>query len=212
MRKWLSTAAILAPTAWLLLYAGPASGQAIYRWVDEKNVIHFTDDPGRIPAEHREQSAEELRRESSKLTEEPAEAPAAAPGKKAQQQAEAGTPEEDAEEQTDEAAGQEGSHYTAAVQQAAQEVDNLGRDKTYWQDRRRYWEDRLAVNRRLHAETKREFYLLNQRFDSKEYKDMKALRERMRQLEAAIAEAEEMLASGLAREARKSGAPPGWVR
>jgi hypothetical protein len=212
LRTWLSTAAILAPAAWLLLSPGPASGQGTYRWVDEDNVIHFTDDPGRIPPEHRQQSAEELRRESSKLIEEPAEAPTAAPGPKAPQQAQPGKTGEGTDEEAGEAAGQEGSPYAAVVQQAEQEVDNVGRDRTFWQDRRRYWEDRLAVNRRLHDKTKKEFYLLNQRFDSKEYKEMKTLRERMRQLEAAIAEAEEMLQTGLAREARKSGAPPGWAR
>jgi hypothetical protein len=146
------------------------------------------------------------------LIEETAEAPTAAPGPQAPQQAQPGTTGEGTDEEAGEAAEQEGSPYAAAVQQAEQEVDNVGRDRTFWQDRRRYWEDRLAVNRRLHDKTKREFYLLNQRFDSKEYKEMKTLRERMRQLEAAIAEAEEMLQTGLAREARKSGAPPGWVR
>jgi hypothetical protein len=214
LRKWASTAAILAPAAWLLLAPGSVSGQALYRWVDENNVIHFTDDPGRIPQKYRQESTEELRRESSKLTEEPAKAPSAAPGKKERKQAEAGTTEGEgeAEDQTDEAAGSEASPYSAAVGQAGQEVDDLGHDKAYWQDRRRYWEDRLAVAQRLHAEEEREFYRLKRRYRTREYKDVKAVRKRMLELEATIAEAQEMLASGLASEARKSGAPPGWVR
>jgi hypothetical protein len=53
---------------------------------------------------------------------------------------------------------------------------------------------------------------VNQRYDSREYKQMKLLRERMDTLEGEIAKAQEMLGGGLAREARKAGAPPGWVR
>jgi hypothetical protein len=196
----------------LLLASRPGLAQPIYRWIDAGGSVHFTDDPGTIPPEQREASAEEQRRESSKLIEKTDASPAAAPPAKVTTLATTETAQAGGDETDPEDATKAISPYRAAVRKAEEQVDNVGRNKTFWQDRRHYWENRLAVSRRLHAEARREFYLVNQRFDSKEYKRMKALRQRLRRLEVNIAEAEEMLATGLAREARKAGAPPGWVR
>lgn len=212
----------------LPLTDGSAFGQAVFRWKDNAGVLHFTDDFSSIPAEYRRKSAEETRREATPLTEETLEGPEAkapaddgkarAPKVRAHEPGSPGAPAPAKPPKapgaaTDAAPGKSApTGYTKALKASRLSVDNLGRDKQYWQDRRTYWERRLATSEALYAKTKREFNLTNQRFDKKEYTKLKELRERMRALETAIADAKAMLDGGLAREARRAGAQPGWVR
>jgi hypothetical protein len=58
----------------LLQVAAPFANAAFYRWTDANGVVHFTDDPEKIPKKYQKRARE------LKLSEEPAPAEAVAPG------------------------------------------------------------------------------------------------------------------------------------
>ncbi len=60
----------------LIFYSGMSFGQEIYRWVDEKGAIHFTDDFTLVPEKYRDQV--QKRKSSEKPAPEPAR-PSAGP-------------------------------------------------------------------------------------------------------------------------------------
>jgi hypothetical protein len=203
--------ALLLLVASVLAFDAPARA-ATYRWTDAKGVMHFTDNPDAVPPEHRQGgspgAAPVPRGDRPSFGMVVGKPPAAQ-----KQDAKAGTESKAASDADGADAGKASeSPYEKAAKTPGVELDNFGRDETYWRGRRQFWEKRLEDAQRLHDEARREFYLANQRFDSREYKQMKALRERMRMLEEEIAKAQGMLHGGLEREARKSGAPPGWAR
>jgi hypothetical protein len=45
--------------AGVLFYSTSALGQEVYRWVDEKGTVHFTDDLGQVPEKYREKIQKE---------------------------------------------------------------------------------------------------------------------------------------------------------
>jgi hypothetical protein len=205
-RKALLAGAALFPALLVMLLpfaVDPARGNAVFRWKDDQGILHFTDDPTTIPEKYRGKSEQEMRREASPVIEQAVEEVPAndAPANDAP-----------AEEETAPAEEKGSPAFQEALEATRSDVDNLGHDKQYWQDRRQYWERRLASSEALYAETRREFNLTNQRFDKREYSRLKALRDRMRALEGDIAQAKAMLDGGLAQEARRAGAQPGWVR
>lgn len=195
-----------------LIMPRTASGEAVFRWTDDQGTVGFTDDPSRIPAIYREQSEAKMRRESTPLRAEKTEEPT-----KAEDAAKPRVPLVSLEnipvdEKKESAEKREVSAYDKVLEAMPVAVDNLGHDKQYWKNRRKHWERRLETSEALLARTKREFGLTNQRFDKREYARLKELRERMRETEADIAQANAMLDGGLAQEARRAGAEPGWVR
>ena len=183
--KMLLILAALFPA--LSIMAGSASGGSVFSWTNDQGTVGFTDDPSRIPADYREQSEARLRRESTPVREEK-------------------------DEKKETAEKREVSPYVKVIEATPIAVDNLGHDKPYWQNRRKYWERRLETSEALLAQTKREFGTTNQRFDKREYAKLKELRARIRETEADITRAKAMLGGGLAQEARRAGAEPGWVR
>jgi len=201
----LSAGAAFAPLilAFILILPGSAARAQVYRWTDAQGVTHFTDRAENVPPG----STESV--EQTQPQEKQAAVPPAPPGET--------KPERESEkpEVPSEARADSDNEAAPAVQPPAMPdvaLDHFGRDETWWRDRRKFWEQRLSDAQRLHDEARREFSRANQRYDSREYKQMKLLRERMEALEKEIAGAQEMLGGGLAREARKAGAPPGWVR
>jgi len=186
--------------------ASGAAAAGIYRWTDAQGVIHFTDSPETIPPEYR--SVEEKPASSGAPAATTGSAPAATePEKTRAAKAESGRAKED-----NTAAPETSPSAEEATKAPGVTLDNFGRDESYWRDRKQFWEQRLSDAEGLYRDTRREFNRVNTRFDKREYRQMKVLRERMRLLEKEIAEAQGMLEGGLAREARQAGAPPGWVR
>ena len=194
----------------LLFSVAPTLAQDSFRWVDEQGVFHFTDDPYRIPVQFRAASLREAGGDVRSPVDEPQDTSAGLeegkyPGMIA--------PRKQMVEGDDDAPPEKGgSPYEEVQPTTTDQFDNQGNDKSFWQSQRQYWENRLKMSRQRYAEARRKFNLTNQRFDKKQYKELKTLRALMRQLEIDIAQAEAMLENGLAREARKAGAPPGWVR
>ena len=192
--------------AFIPMAASGAAAAGIYRWTDAQGVIHFTDSPETIPPEYR--SAEEKPASSGAPTAATGSAPAATePEKTRAAQAESGGAKED-----NATAPETSPPAEEATRAPGLTLDNFGHDESYWRDRKQFWEQRLSDAQGLYRDTRREFNRVNKRFDKREYRQMKTLRDRMRAIEKEIAEAQGMLEGGLAREARQAGAPPGWIR
>ena len=132
----------------LALIPSGASGasEAVYRWTDAQGVIHFTDSPENIPADQR--GAQEKP---------PAEAETSLRGAGAQPgtqtSVEQGIPEETkAKEESARAVAAPSENVAPAP---ILTLDNFGRDETWWRDRKKFWEQRLADAQRLHHEARR---------------------------------------------------------
>ncbi|MDP3938552.1 MAG: DUF4124 domain-containing protein [Deltaproteobacteria bacterium] len=199
----------------LLIASTPVTASAgVYQWVDDAGTAHFTDDPGQVPDAHRAAATEARRRDAARLTEEAVEGQP--PGETAPAPPVVSPAPEDEAGKSTAGNGEEDEPALTPLQEAVAEtggdVDNHGHDKQYWQDRRQFWEQRLEVSQNLLDETRREFNLTNQRYDRREYKKLKALRERMAELETDVVQAQAMLDGGLAKDARRAGAQPGWIR
>lgn len=194
----------------LLFSVAPTLAQDSFRWVDDQGVFHFTDDPYRIPVQFRAASLREAGGDVRSPIDEPEDTSAVVEERTDPEVIE---PRKQMVEGDDDAPPEKkGSPYEEAYRDEKAEFDNQGNDKSFWQSQRQYWENRREMSRQRYAEARRKFNLTNQRFDKKQYKELKTLRALMRQLETDIAQAEAMLEKGLAREARKASAPPGWVR
>ncbi len=208
----LSPGAAIAPLLLVSILILPARAVRadVYRWTDAQGVIHFTDSPGNIPQEFRNAPSGEAETDSPEpAVNRPESGP---PGTKPDQQTAPSKETSGGASSQDAPEGEKTSPHDEAANSPGVTLDNFGRDETWWRDRKKFWEQRLSDARRLHDETRRQFNRVNQRYDSREYKEMKLLRERMEGLEKEITKAQEMLGGDLAREARKAGAPPGWVR
>ena len=208
----LSPGAVIAPLLLVSILILPARAVRadVYRWTDSRGVIHFTDSPENIPREFRSAPSGTAETGSPGPVANPPES--GPPGTKPDEQTAPSEESSGGASSQEEPQGEKTSPYDEAVKSSDAVLDHFGRDETWWRDRKKFWEQRLSDARRLHDETRRQFTRVNQRYDSREYKEMKLLRERMEGLEKDIAKAQEMLGGDLAREARKAGAPPGWVR
>ncbi len=217
----LASGAAIAPLllASILILPATMARAGVYRWTDAQGGVHFTDSPENIPPEYRavqekppagSEAPSAARADSDNATSKntPGAPAVAQPEKQAAVEQEPS--EETKAKEAPDNAGAIPSGYVATTPGAA--LDKFGRDETWWRDRKTFWEQQFADSQRLYNEARREFSRVNQRYDSREYKQMKLLRERMKTLEGEIAKAQAMLDGGLAREARKAGAPPGWVR
>jgi len=181
--------------------------QQTYHWVDAQGGMHFTDNPGAVPPEYRNAVGGEKEAQSKNETRNIAESPVGNPPGGGG--AEGGRPKND-EAKTTKAAL---TPYLAAVDSAGTLRDNFGHDESYWRDRKKFWEKRLEDSQRLHEEATRKFnFSLQRHYTANEYQRMKNAKEDMVRLQADVEEAHQMLDAKLKEEARKAGAPPGWVR
>jgi hypothetical protein len=199
-RFFFVVAVFLSP--WLLP-AHSSFAQAVYHWVDAQGGTHFTDNPDAIPPQYRQGAASE----DERLTATTPSSAESTPGNDSAKE-EAGTKEKEEADTKKEPP----SPYEAALQSAGASVDNFGHDESYWRDRKKFWEKRLEESQRLYDEARRQFNLSLQRhYSANQYKRMKDARQDMARLQAEVDKARQTLA-GLPEEARKAGAPPGWVR
>jgi hypothetical protein len=185
-----------------LLPARLSFAQAVYHWVDAQGGTHFTDNPDAIPPQYRQGGVSEDKGVTATAPSSLESAPGSDSGNE-----EAGPKKEEADTKKEPP-----SPYEAALQSAGASVDNFGHDESYWRDRKKFWEKRLEESQRLYDEARRQFNLSLQRhYSANQYKQMRNARQDMARLQAEIDKARQTLA-GLPEEARKAGAPPGWVR
>jgi uncharacterized protein DUF4124 len=179
---------------WLSVCWVELVGAQIYKWTDSQGNVHFTDNPGRIPAESRANVEEvEQARPPDALAPPSAEStPASAP--------EAAAPGEPAA--------------PTAMR------DLLGRGPDYWQQLAQQWSSRLQQYRqerdRLRLMSDYTRYLARSTrevFDRGRIQaDLARLEKALGDTEAQIQQAETMLSTTLPLEARRLGANPEWLK
>ena len=178
----------------IVLASSLVSAQAIYRWVDEKGSIHFTDDSSLIPEKYREQIKTE------KI---PAEPPPSAP--RAQPQA---VPT--------------GPPSVKATEPSSGRKDVLGRGEDWWKAQAKMWKEKLQ-NAQKNTETANTAVQAKQKeiddakFKPDSYKrkleaEKKVLRDKANESAKQVDEAKNMLETGLVRQAEEYLADPGWVK
>jgi len=192
----------------LLAFAPCAVAGAVYQWTDADGAIHFTDDPGRIPAKFRDtaeqlsppdkpseptgQPSKEIERElppDSRTGPESEVEPAPAPKPKPTIEAEP----------------------TSVAPSEA--VDARGHNEEWWRARIKEWRDRKADAEARLADA--EERLGHERFLNQGTAQMKNIQDITAEVEAyekQVREADNMLMDVLPDEARRAQAPPGWLR
>lgn len=181
-------------TAIVGLDGGPSPADAaMYQWTTPDGVIGLTDDPGRIPEPYRS-TAKPYRSNHSAPLSQPEPAPRAAPG--------------------DRAADSSPPATSPAGRELLGEVDLNGHDRAWWQAQiRTLRQERAALQRqREDAEQK-----LNQlhyfgRETPEELEEQQMLQRHLDELGQKVAHIDQRLSADLPDEARKAGAPPGWLR
>ena len=176
-----------------------AQAADVYKWVDDKGVVNFTDDYNKIPPAYRNQI---------KLEGREVEPPAAPSGAGASPGVPAPVPV-----QKPAVAGQ------APGPQG--QTDRYGIGEAYWKDRARPWKEKHREASQKYDEANKKYQeksdeLSQRRFGSPtQYKmniaqldEIKAEREGYK---AEMTEAEEMLKK-IAKDAQESGANPEWVK
>jgi hypothetical protein len=171
----------------------------IYQWTDVDGVVHFTDDPGKVPKVYRD-TVQEIR--PPEKPDQPKGAPPAA-GSEPESEREAPSnpgPAPKAEPEGRPAAPSES-------------VDQRGHDRDWWQQRVQEWQTRKAQAQEKLTDAQER--LGRERFLNPTTGNMKRIQEisdEIARYEEQIREAEHMLTDQLPDEARKAGAPPGWLR
>ncbi len=168
----------------------------VYKWIDGKGTIHFTDDYSNIPSSYRKQLKVEIRRDIQGQEPPPLEPQKIIPRSK-----------EEAK--------------TASVQETQEEKrDARGMSEDYWRDRVRPWKKQLEettegyeyINRKIDGalEAMRGRFLSKTQYNFGRIEVENLMKERGT-YEAKKKEANEMLAK-IAKEAEEAKADPAWLR
>jgi hypothetical protein len=187
-------AGLLQRMAWLAIATGwlawPALGAAaVYQWTTPDGVIGLTDDPGRIPDQYR-------------ATAKPYESPGTAP-LTVQPSAKADRPQPSPPAPAD-----------VATAPATVNVDQNGHDRAWWQARVQGLKSQRAdlVDQQEKIQKKINEIQYFGRQTAGERQEQYQLTQQNDNLTGQIKEIDQQLASGLPNEARRAGAPQGWVR
>lgn len=195
----MTRADVLRQMAWVTMAAGlltglpvaPAVGPtaaAMYQWTTPDGTIGLTDDPGRIPDQYRNTARPYGSPEESPPLKPPATTtPPRAPSSVAT---------------TSPAVSPEAS------------VDQNGHDKAWWQARVQALTDQRADLIRQRSETEQKFNQLHYfgRETIEELALQKKLRQQLDDLTNEITTIDQQLTASLPDEARRAGAPSGWLR
>lgn len=169
-----------------------ASGQELYRWVDERGTVHFTDDLARVPERYRNQI------EKRSPTEKPSSPVKTTPEPQTDREPAPPSPERR------DLLGRDEAWWRAKVKQ--------------WEDRLRHAQENLE---RLQAEIRQkekelaEVRLKPDKFKTKSKRvesEIKALQSEAKAWEDRVIEAKEMLEKVLPKEAEDFRADPEWLK
>ena len=190
---------ILLSTIGLLIFATLAFGQEVYRWVDEKGAVHFTDDLGQVPEKYRGQFQRERPPE-----EPPPTRPAPPPS--------TGTPKGTTPE----------VEIKPVPGSATGEKDIFGRGEGWWRAKAREWNEKLINAQKSYESAYSEWKAKEQEIETAKFKpdslkrklraEGKALEEKAKNLEKQVEEAKNMLEKVLPREAEDYRANPEWLK
>jgi hypothetical protein len=190
---------ILAGTIGLLILATLAFGQEVYRWVDEKGTVHFTDDLGQIPEKYRGQ----FQRERP-----PEEPPPAQPSPPQSIQ---GPKSAEGEREIKPTPGS-----------ATEEKDILGRGEEWWRAKAREWNDKLINAQKNYENAYSEWKAKEQELENSKFKpdslkrklraEINNLEEKARDFEKQVEEAKNMIEKVLPKQAQEDRANPEWLK
>lgn len=171
----------------------------VYQWTDGKGVVHFTDDPGKIPKKFHH-TVLELRPPEKE------NGPKTAPSEN----------EEEGDQSESASRPESPSQSESSVKSPpvpSEAVDGQGHTREWWRERVQEWEKRRTDAQANLADAQAR--LGHERFLNATTGNMERIQDisaEVSKYEAEVREAEDMLTDGLPDEARKAQAPPGWLR
>ena len=179
----------------LILSFSLTLGQEVYRWVDEKGTVHFTDDLGQVPEKYREKIQKE-KPPKEPTPSPPTSPPSIEPPKRTE-----------AEKEAESAPGQK---------------DILGRGEEWWRARAIEWNEKFMTTRRNYENAYGGWKSKEQELETSKFKpdsvkrklkaEIKVLEEKTKDWEKQMEEAKNMLENVLPKQARDYQANPEWLK
>jgi hypothetical protein len=190
MKRTLLVLLVLAIPSMALLQPGHAQ---IYKWRDDKGVVHFTDDPGSIPEKYQGKA------QTAPVESPPAVSPQPPPSPRAAPSLPASSP---------------------SAKTSDGYRDSAGRDESYWRNRVDQWKKNLTSAQEKEQALRLRYNQLTERVNAtKDQGERYKLRQERDQLKveidqqrANIEEAKRMLEKTIPDEAALFKARPEWVR
>jgi hypothetical protein len=180
----------------LILCCSLAFGQEVYRWVDEKGTVHFTDDLGQVPEKYRKKIQKEI------SPKEPAPTPPAPPSTPLPKRGEAVK--------------------ESGQMPSPQQKDMLGRGEEWWRAKTVEWNEKLKTARKNYESAYGERKAKEQELEASKFKpdsfkrklkaEIKALEEKVKDWENQMKEAGNMLENVLPKQAQDDRANPDWLK
>jgi hypothetical protein len=179
----------------LILYSVISAGQEVYKWVDEKGIVHFTDDLGQVPEKYREKIQKE-KPPKEPTPSPPISPPSIEPPKRTE-----------AEKEAESAPGQK---------------DILGRGEEWWRAKVNEWNEKLKTSQRNYENAYSEWKSKENELETSKFKpdsvkrklkaEIKTLEEKTRDWEKQMEEAKNMLENVLPKQAQDYRANPEWLK
>jgi hypothetical protein len=183
--------------AGLLFYSTLAFGQEVYKWVDEKGTVHFTDDLNQVPEKYQEQIEKRVPPKES-IPSRPTPRPSIESTK-----------------------GLEPGRETGSVPGLGQK-DIFGRGEDWWRAKVNEWNEKLKTSQRNYEAAYSEWKSKENELEAAKFKpeslkrklkaEIKVLEEKVRNAEKQVEEAKNMLEKVLPREAEDYRANPEWLK
>ena len=183
--------------AGLLLYFATALGQEVYRWVDEKGIVHFTDDLTLVPEKFRGQVQQKVPSKEPPPSQ-PTSSRAVEPPK---------TKEPGREIPPGPEVGQK---------------DMLGRGEEWWRTTVKDWNQKFVTYRTNYENAYNEWKAKEQELEESKFKpdslkrklksEIKVLEEKAKDWERQMNEAKNMIENVLPKQARDYRANPEWLK
>ena len=177
----------------LIVGSPMAFGQTVYRWVDEKGGVHFTDDPTGIPEKYQVQE----RKEGPSSEPPPAAPQAQPPVRKPAVQVQKDEP-------------------------VPAKTDAVGRGEGWWRDQVASWQQKLVNAQRNYQSASAAVKEKQQELEQAKFKpnslkrklqgELKALEDKASESWKQVEEAKNMLDHGLAKQAEEYLADPNWLK
>ena len=218
MKTFLMAMLSLAMTfSWALVNLAKAD---IYKWVDKKGVVHFTDNPDELPEPQRSKVLKELEQQEKKRK----KSLEANPGQQSQgykpippeARQERIPPQKQADENA-QVLHSNTSSGNAAAPEKTNKVDPTNKEQ------RKMWKDKAALARKKVDDLEKECQKLRSARDESSRKGLifgtpnarnaaESLGKELETCEQNLKDAKKYLEEGLPEEARHAGVPPGWIR
>ena len=186
---------IFAVSVWSSLML--AFGQEVYRWVDEKGMVHFTDDLTLVPEKYRDQVQQKIPSKELPPSQSTSPQPVEPPNT------------------------MEPKRETPSGPEATQR-DALGRGEEWWRATVKEWNRKFVTSRTNYENAYSEWKAKDQELEASRFKpdsvkrklksEIKALEEKAKDWEKQMNEAKDMLENVLPKQARDYRANPEWLK